>query len=114
MPDLIATHDLHARLSILEQAPVGRADDQTRAQIYRLLADLARAAGDYPDAVRVLAYSLREAQDSEQIYEIELVPADGYRVDSLNYVGEVFGRDRARIRVRPNRRTFARFYLSRL
>ena len=45
-------------------------------------------------------------------YEIELVPADGYRVDSLKYVDEVFGGDRARIRVRPNRRTFARFYLS--
>jgi len=57
---------------ILEEAPVGRADDQTRAQIYRLLADLARAAGDYPEAVRVLAYSLREAQNPEQIYEIEL------------------------------------------
>ena len=57
---------------ILTDASFGRADDQLRVQMYRLLADLARAAGDYPEAVRALALSLPDAQDREEILEIEL------------------------------------------
>ncbi len=57
---------------ILAEARFQRADDQLRVQMYRLLADLARAAGDYPEAVRALAHSLRDAKERTKIFEIEL------------------------------------------
>ena len=57
---------------ILEDAPFERASGPLRVRMYRLLADLARAVGDYPEAVRALAYSLRDARDAEVLFEIEL------------------------------------------
>lgn len=57
---------------ILAEARFQRADGQLRVEMYRLLADLARAAGDYPEAVRALAHSLRDVRDGAEIFEIEL------------------------------------------
>ncbi len=77
---------------ILAEARFERADDQLRVQMYRLLADLARAAGDYPEAVRALAHSLRDAQDTAEIFEIELeldeLIADRLRDQELEALGD--------------------------
>ena len=47
------------------------------------------------------------------LYEIEIKPPPGYRVDSMRYIGELFFNAAAVIRVPPGKRTFARYYLSR-
>jgi len=46
------------------------------------------------------------------LYEIELRPESGYRVDSVEFLGAVYRGDRARIRVPASKRSFARFYLT--
>ena len=58
--------------AVLEQAPFSRASDELRVRMYRLLADLSRATGDYPGAVRALALTRRDAASQEMVREIDL------------------------------------------
>jgi serine/threonine-protein kinase len=46
------------------------------------------------------------------LYEIELRPPQGYRVDSLEYLDDRFRGAKARVRVPVGKRTFAKFYLT--
>ena len=57
---------------VVEDAPFSRASDAQRVELYRLLADLSRATGDYPEAVRALAYTRRDVTDEETLREIDL------------------------------------------
>jgi ABC-type branched-subunit amino acid transport system substrate-binding protein len=61
---------------ILRAAPFESADEELRAQMYRLLADLARSSGDFPDTTLWLAYARREARDPEEQNLIDLEVAD--------------------------------------
>ncbi|MBW2280637.1 MAG: ABC transporter substrate-binding protein [Deltaproteobacteria bacterium] len=58
--------------AILRQAAFERAPASLRAQMHRMIADLARAEGDYPEAVLALALSRRDAEDPETLSEIDL------------------------------------------
>lgn len=57
---------------VLERAEWQLADDELRPRIHRLRADLARAAGDYADAVAALALSRRDVQSADALIEIDL------------------------------------------
>ncbi len=57
---------------VLENAEWRLADDSLRPRIHRLRADLARAAGDYADAVRALALSRRDVDGVDALIEIDL------------------------------------------
>jgi ABC-type branched-subunit amino acid transport system substrate-binding protein len=57
---------------VLENAEWRLADDTLRPRIHRLRADLARAAGDYADAVRALALSRRDVEGVDALIEIDL------------------------------------------
>lgn len=58
--------------TVLADAPFRRAPEALRARMYRLLADLARELGDYPEAVRALALVRREATDEDTLREVDL------------------------------------------
>ena len=57
---------------VLAAAQWQRADDELRPRMHRLRADLARASGDYADAVRALAYSRRDTTSADALLEIDL------------------------------------------
>ncbi len=57
---------------ILSEAAFERAPQELRIRMYRLLADLARATGDYAAAVEALALTRREVEDEQTISEIDL------------------------------------------
>jgi len=46
------------------------------------------------------------------LYEIELVPSAGLKVDSLQFEGKTYPGAKARINVPPTSRSFARYYLN--
>lgn len=77
---------------ILAAAAFRRADASVRAQMHRLLADLARAAGDYPEAVRSLAYARRDTESPDALIEIDLelseLIADRLRDSQLHSLAE--------------------------
>jgi ABC-type branched-subunit amino acid transport system substrate-binding protein len=56
----------------LEGADFRRAPQPTRARMYRLLADLSRELGDYPEAVRALALARNAAQEPNEWTQIDL------------------------------------------
>ncbi len=57
---------------VLERTEWRLANDRLRQRIHRLRADLARAAGDYADAVRALALSRRDTDSPDTLLEIDL------------------------------------------
>ena len=57
---------------VLERTEWRLADDRLRPRIHRLRADLARASGDYADAVRALALSRRDTDSPDALLEIDL------------------------------------------
>ena len=57
---------------VVEAAPFSRASEAQRVELYRLLADLSRATGDYAEAVRALALTRRDVADEEPLREIDL------------------------------------------
>jgi ABC-type branched-subunit amino acid transport system substrate-binding protein len=57
---------------VLEGARFERADEALRVRMYRMLADLAREAGEYAEAVRWLALTRRETSDPEQHFALDL------------------------------------------
>ncbi|MEE9281355.1 MAG: penicillin-binding protein activator [Myxococcota bacterium] len=57
---------------VLKRAEWRLADDRLRRRIHRLRADLARAAGDYTDAVRALALARRDTESADALIEIDL------------------------------------------
>jgi len=58
--------------AILRQAAFQRAPARLRAEMHRMIGDLARAEGDYPEAVLALALSRRDTEDTEALAEIDL------------------------------------------
>jgi len=56
---------------LLERASEGRADAPARARLHRLEADLARSSGDWPAAVKALAYTRRDTTDPAQLSELD-------------------------------------------
>ncbi|MFQ5515105.1 MAG: ABC transporter substrate-binding protein [Myxococcota bacterium] len=60
-----------ARL-VIRDAPVERASTGLRVALYRLRADLARAEGDYSDALLALAYARRDTTEAEDLYLLDL------------------------------------------
>jgi ABC-type branched-subunit amino acid transport system substrate-binding protein len=61
---------------ILRAARFEAASEELRAQMYRLLADLARSSGDFPDTTLWLAYARREVSDPEEQNMIDLEVGD--------------------------------------
>ncbi len=57
---------------VLSEAQFGRADDELRRRMYRMLADLARIEARYADSVRALAFARRDTEDRDEIFEIDL------------------------------------------
>ncbi len=57
---------------VLERTEWRLANDRLRPRIHRLRADLARASGDYADAVRALALSRRDTDSPDALLEIDL------------------------------------------
>lgn len=59
-------------LRVLASLPWQRAEDELRAKVHRLNADLARSRGAYADAVEALALARRDETDPERSREIDL------------------------------------------
>ncbi len=57
---------------VLDDAAVERASRELRTQLFRMGADLARSAGDYPAAVLALARARRDLADPEDAYVFDL------------------------------------------
>lgn len=75
--------------SILRDAAFDRAPAELRAEMHRMIADLARAQGDYEEAVLALALSRRDTEDIEQLSEIdqELAELVGERLNDAELAG---------------------------
>lgn len=74
----IRAAELYAKLDrpddgrlVLSRASADSADEATRARLYLLQARLARASGDWPDAVRALAYARRDEKDPARLDAID-------------------------------------------
>ncbi len=57
---------------LLERSSFASVDEQQRARLYRLQADLARASGDWPAAVYALAFTRRDTHDPAQQVELDI------------------------------------------
>lgn len=57
---------------LLERANVDAAPAPARARLHRLAADLARSSGDWPAAVKSLAYTRRDTTDPAQLAELDV------------------------------------------
>ncbi len=56
---------------ILRDAEFARAPAELRVKMHRLIADLARAEGDYQEAVLALALSRRDIDDPDTLFEVD-------------------------------------------
>ena len=61
---------------VLEETHFERAPDALRGRIYRLLADLAREQEDFAGALLWLAYTRRETQEEEDLFQLDLEIAE--------------------------------------